>query len=129
MKIKKIFWLLILLVLLAGPAYGASLTLTWTDNSGNEDGFKIERKLEQTGTFAEIGTVAADIMVYVDSTIPDGQLYCYRVRAFNAEGDSPYSNEDCGRDVPVLLAPSETVVTKTVTTTTTTTTTTPAPVP
>ena len=32
----------------------AQLTLSWTDNSTNEDGFKIERKSDSTGTFAEI---------------------------------------------------------------------------
>jgi len=111
----------------AVPAYGESLTLTWTDNSDNEDGFKIERKLGQTGTFGAVGQVGADVVTYVDGAVPDDQLYCYQVNAFNASGSSPWSGEACGRDTDVIFAPGTPVVTKTVTTTTTTTTTIPVP--
>jgi uncharacterized repeat protein (TIGR02543 family) len=31
----------------------------------------------------------------VDSTVTAGTTYCYRLRAFNAAGDSTYSNEAC----------------------------------
>lgn len=82
-------------VMLMGIVYGATATLSWQDNSNNEDGFKIERALGQTGTFAEVGQVAIDVITFVDTT-PDNQLYCYRVRAFNAAGDSSYSTVACG---------------------------------
>jgi len=100
--------LLLVPLLLAVPAKGASFTLTWTDNSDNETGFKIERKLGTTGTFAEIGQVGVDINTFVDVP-PDSQEYCYQVRAFNSSGDSPYSNEACGTGS--ISAPSDLAIT------------------
>jgi len=105
--------LLLLPLLLAVPTKAASFTLTWTDNSDNETGFKIERKLGTTGTFAEVGQVGVDINTFVNVP-PDFQEYCYRVRAFNNAGDSPYSNEACGTEpAPILIpdAPSGLIVT------------------
>ncbi|WP_243689515.1 hypothetical protein [Geotalea toluenoxydans] len=43
-----------------------SIGLSWTDNSGNEEGFKIERKLGEQGTFAQIGVVGAGSTTYTD---------------------------------------------------------------
>ena len=110
--------LAVLLGFLIGMAYSESLTLNWTDNSDNETGFKIERKLGQTGTFAPLGQTATDVATYVDTSVPDGQLYCYRVNAFNTAGVSPWSGEGCGRDTEVIIAPDGVTVTTTVTTTT-----------
>jgi fibronectin type 3 domain-containing protein len=73
-----------------------SLYLTWTDNSLDEAGFKIERKQGESGTFAQITTIGADITSYIDSGLVDETTYCYRVRAFNGSLDTAYSNESCG---------------------------------
>src|SRR5207249_10546019 len=40
------------------------VNLSWTDNSGNESGFKIQRKQGATGTYADIGTTVANITSY-----------------------------------------------------------------
>jgi len=77
-------------------SYAAQLTLTWTDNSTNEDGFAIERKTGSTGTFAQIATVGPNLTSYTDSAAASMTTYCYRVAAFNVAGDSPYSSEACG---------------------------------
>ena len=74
----------------------AQLTLTWTDNSTNEDGFAIERKTGSTGTFAQIGTVGPNVTSYTDTGATSAITYCYRVAAFNAAGNSAYSSEACG---------------------------------
>jgi hypothetical protein len=76
-------------------------TLNWTDNSDNEDGFKIERKTPSIpgDNFGEIGQVGTDVVTYTDS-VTDGQQRCYRVRAFNVAGDSAYTNEACGLPTP-----------------------------
>jgi hypothetical protein len=109
---KKLLTLLFLLF--AFPALGADLTLNWTDNSNNEDGFNVERKLLQTGTFAPLGAVGANVTTFVDP-VPDGQLYCYRVNAFNAAGASPWSSEACGQTLSTPLGPSSVTITVTVT--------------
>ncbi len=76
-------------------------TLTWQDNSDNEDGFKVERKTPSIpgDIFGEIGQVTANVATYQD-TVTDGKERCYRVRAFNASGDSVYTNEACGLPKP-----------------------------
>ena len=74
----------------------AQLTLTWTDNSTNEDGFAIERETGPTGTFAQIATVGPNVTSYTDSGLMSGATYCYRVWAFNVIGNSASSNEGCG---------------------------------
>jgi len=72
----------------------SSIHLEWTDNSSNEDGFKIERKLGELGGYTQIATVGADVSSYTDSGLESNNYYYYRVRAFSAvNGDSHYSNE------------------------------------
>src|SRR4029434_6922361 len=73
----------------------ASLQLTWADNSQNEDGFDIERKAGTTGVFLALTTLGANESSYTDANLSNGTTYCYRVRAFNSVGDSPYSTEAC----------------------------------
>jgi fibronectin type III domain protein/Big-like domain-containing protein len=69
----------------------SQINLAWTDTSGNESGFKIERSAGG-GTFIQIGTVAANVTSYADSPVVAGVTYAYRVRTFNSGGDSAYSN-------------------------------------
>ncbi len=66
--------------------------LTWTDNSGDETGFRIERKEGAAGTYQQIDIVGVDVENYTDTTT-GGVTYYYRVRAYNASGDSAPSNE------------------------------------
>ena len=79
-----------------GAAQAAQLTLTWSDASTNEDGFKIERATGTTGAYGQLATVAAGTSGYVDAAVTAGTTYCYRVRAYNSAGDSAYSNAACG---------------------------------
>ena len=85
------------------------IDLSWTDNSGNEDNFKIERH-SGDGNFAEIATVGADVDSYNDAGLAASTTFTYRVRAVNSVGNSGYSNEasatteDSGVDPNVNLA-------------------------
>jgi len=103
----------LLLLIFASQAFAATMTLTWTDNSNNEDGFIVERKTNQDGTFAEVARTIADIVTHADTT-PDSGLYCYRVKAFNAAGDSPYSNEACATALTTPNTPVIVTITVTV---------------
>ena len=85
----------------ATPALAAQLTLTWTDNSSDEWGFRIERRFNPAGSYSEITIVDPNVTSYVDTTVTPGQDYCYRIRAYNSAGTSEYSNESCGN--PILF--------------------------
>ena len=87
--------LLLLTLTWPGTALAARLRLTWDDNSDNEAGFQIERRMETEDTFTPIATVGMNISAYVEYRVDAGTIYCYQVRAFNAEGDSAPSNEVC----------------------------------
>jgi List-Bact-rpt repeat protein len=71
------------------------ITISWAYTSTLEDGFKIERETETNGTFAQIATVAASATSYTDTQVTSGTSYCYRVRAYNATSNSPYSGVVC----------------------------------
>ncbi|MBI4826972.1 MAG: DUF2341 domain-containing protein [Nitrospirae bacterium] len=73
----------------------SEIALAWTDNSSNEDGFKIERKIGELGTYSQIATVGASVTTYNNTALTADTKYYYRVKAYNAaNGDSQYSNED-----------------------------------
>ena len=54
----------------------AQLTLSWTDNSTNEDGFKIQRRSDSTGMFTEIATVGPNVVFYTASGLASATTYC-----------------------------------------------------
>ncbi|RPD46945.1 T9SS C-terminal target domain-containing protein [Hymenobacter sediminis] len=72
----------------------ATVNLSWSDDSGNETGFEIERAQLNTTSFSRIATVGANVTEYTDQVRTNG-TFCYRVRAINANGTSAYSNEGC----------------------------------
>jgi len=69
-----------------------SVRLNWTDNSSDEYGFRIERKIGAGGTYAALAAVAPNITAFTDITVITGQTYYYRVAAYQ-EGGFAYSNE------------------------------------
>ena len=71
----------------------SQINLSWTDNSNNETGFKIERCKNATCTnFAQIAQVGANVTTFANTGLTRNTAYNYRVRAFNADGNSAYSN-------------------------------------
>ena len=81
--------------LAAAPANDApGVLLTWSDNSSDETGFRIERKTGAAGSYAEIATTGADATSYADpGPLTQGNVYYYRVTALGGAGDSFTSNE------------------------------------
>ena len=67
------------------------INLSWTDNSSDETGFKIERQTGG-GSFSQIATVGTNVTTYNNTGLTPGTTYSYRVRAYNGSGDSAYSN-------------------------------------
>ena len=109
---RRIFFLLSILgsILLNGEkANAAQLTLRWQDSSTNETVFQIQRRTGLQGTFTPIATLGANRTSYVDGSLAAGTTYCYRVRASNAAGSSPFSNEACGTATipPPIMTPSD----------------------
>lgn len=67
------------------------LDLTWTDNATNESGFLIERSLDGVN-FTQIASVGANVRTYSATGLSANTRYYFRVRAFNANGNSLFSN-------------------------------------
>ena len=69
-------------------------SLIWRDDSFNEDGFIIERRLATAGAnFVVVDSVEMNDTTYIDLSVTDSTSYIYRVQAFNSEFKSDYSPE------------------------------------
>jgi len=68
------------------------VNLQWKDNSNNETGFIIERETGNSNLFISIDSVEQNITVYTD-IINDTANYTYRIKAFDDNNQSGYSNE------------------------------------
>jgi hypothetical protein len=85
------FLLGFILLIAAVTGAFASTTIVWSDNSDNEQGFQIERA-RGTGSFAPLARVGPNVTRFTDGAVDKGQVYQYRVCAFNAAGRSAFSN-------------------------------------
>jgi hypothetical protein len=88
--------------LVAGPAApsslsavavsGSQINLSWQDNSGNETGFRVERRLG-SGSYQVVNSTASNTTSYSDTGLSSGSTYYYRVQALGSPANSSYSNE------------------------------------
>ncbi len=67
------------------------IDLTWIDNSNNEEGFQLERSLDGATAWTLVATVGANYTTHSDIDLTCDQAFYYRVRAYNAGGNSIYS--------------------------------------
>jgi len=73
-------------------ASSTQINLSWTDNSTNETGYKIERKTG-TETYAVVGSTATNVTTFNDTGLTPNTTYTYRVYSYNTVGNSlTYSN-------------------------------------
>ncbi|HEY3104378.1 MAG TPA: fibronectin type III domain-containing protein [Pyrinomonadaceae bacterium] len=79
--------------LTATAVSSSQINLAWSDNSGDETGFRIERCTSNNCTnFAQIATVGANTSSFSNTGLSRNTWYRYRVQAFNGAGNSGYSN-------------------------------------
>ena len=77
---------------LTATAVSASkINLAWTDNSNNENLFRVQRSTDGMN-FIRIATLAANVTTYSDTSLPASTRYYYRVRSRNEAGRSTFSN-------------------------------------
>ena len=91
--------------LAATPIYTNQVNLSWTDLSGYEDGFKIERAPDDggvPGAWTQIAAVPSNTTAYSDVGLAGNSKYWYRIRAFNSAGNSVTS----AISVTIPLSPS-----------------------
>ena len=71
-----------------------TIALSWTDNSGNETGFNIQRATD-SGFTTGLTTflVGANATAFTDTTVALTTKYWYRVQARNPYGNSGFSNK------------------------------------
>lgn len=72
----------------------SQINVGWTDNSGNETGFDVERSPDGASGWAAItgSPFAADSTSCSDTGLSAGTTYYYRVRAVNGDGNSSYTS-------------------------------------
>ncbi len=68
----------------------SSVGIAWTDNAGNESGFKLERSLDGV-VWQEIASLGSNAVSFTDNAVSAATNYYYRVRAFNSSGYSAYA--------------------------------------
>ena len=70
------------------------VNLNWTDNSGDESRFLIERSSDGGTRWKQIAARPANATRYIDDDVKCGRSYLYRVRAYRNHDRlfSPFSN-------------------------------------
>ena len=84
------------------------IDLSWQDNSDNEDGFRIQRKMGAGGSYSTIATLGTNTTSYHDSGLNPSTVYYYRVQAYNSYGSgySVWSAEaNTSTSAPAISAP------------------------
>ena len=76
----------------ANASSSSQINISWSDNSNNELGFKIERKTG-SGSYSQITTLSKNSTSYSDTGLSSETTYTYRIRSYNNINDSAYSNE------------------------------------
>jgi hypothetical protein len=79
---------------LAASTRGApnTVSLTWADNSANEDGFEIEMSLSEFNGWAIVDSAEMDVTRLTVRNLESQTFYFFRMRAYNSHGYSSYSN-------------------------------------
>jgi len=89
------------------------IVLNWEDNSTEELGYIIERRVNMPDSiFTIIDSVGNNVASFLDSTKKYDSSYVYRVKAFNEYYLSDYSDEISVGDIPVSIKTSNLIADK-----------------
>ena len=78
--------------LTAVAASASQITLTWVDQAGNEDGYRVEWSADGSTNWTPRPNLGANSTNYNHTGLSANTEYFYRVFAFNSAGDSGVSN-------------------------------------
>lgn len=108
----RIFFLLVLLLwqIPSSHAQAASVSFTWDDTTNTtQDGYVLQRRVNNSGSaYGEVLRTGKTARMATDSTVVDGQGYCYRLAAFRIVPvqTSPFTTPDlCLVAGTLLVAP------------------------
>lgn len=76
----------------AGSTSSTAISISWHDNSDNENGFRVYYKKEGTTTWNLLANQPANSTSYNHSTAKCFESYRYKVMAYNDHMNSPYSS-------------------------------------
>jgi len=82
------------------------INLKWIDNSDDETGFEIERKIGG-GVFNRIVTVAANETTYADTGLTPSAAYAYQIRAVNINSNSCTYSNYAGESITIVTSVKE----------------------
>lgn len=83
----------------ATPISSTRIDLSWTDNSSDETGFEIQRSTDGS-TWSALTTTAADAVSYSNTSLANGTLYYYRIRANGLFGNSSWQTASATTTLP-----------------------------
>ena len=75
----------------AAALSATGIALSWTDNSDDEAGFRIQRAPAAGGPYSALTTTAMNVVSFIDTGRSPSTTYHYRVQATNAAGDSAWT--------------------------------------
>ncbi len=81
------------------------IDLSWRDNSDEEEGFRVQRRVEGSSQWIDIGATAANATAYSDTGLEPTTSYRYRVRAYRNIVASAFSNE-AAATTPRVMPPT-----------------------
>lgn len=81
------------------------ISLSWTDNSSNENGFELWRSLNGS-SFSKIETLSPNVTNCTDLSLSPNTTYYYKIKAYNDGGYSNYSNTVSKKTDTVEMVPA-----------------------
>jgi len=109
--LNKLLGTVVLSLCFVGSAFALQATVTWTDNSSDETGFRVERRDGvDANPFTVQTTTAANVTSFNQAGLVLATRYCYRVVAVNGFGSAAASAIVCGTPDAPLPASGVSVV-------------------